>query len=138
MTMSKISLDTNILIYSHEQPDLFKRNIALDKLDLSPVISTQVLSEYINVLRRLYKIPKQELITLCCGNIEGCIIQPVTVSTLKLAGQIIHRYDLQLFDSIIVASSIEAGCEILYSEDMQHNLIIEKQLRIINPFVSQV
>jgi len=30
--------------------------------------------------------------------------------------------------------SIEAGCEILYSEDMQHNLLIEQKLRIVNPF----
>jgi len=133
--MTKIALDTNILIYCHEQPDLIKRNIALDKLDSSPVISTQVLSEYINVLKRLYKIPKQELIALCLGNIEGCFIQPVTVSTLKLAEQIISNYDLQLFDSVIVASSIEAGCKILYSEDMQHNLIIERRLKIINPFI---
>jgi predicted nucleic acid-binding protein len=133
--MTKIALDTNILIYSHQTSNLKKRDIALNKLDFSPVISTQVLSEYINVLKRLMKISKQELMTLCLGNIEGCKIQSVTISTLKLAEYIINRYDLQLFDSIIVASSLEAGCEILYSEDMQHNLVIDEKLKIINPFI---
>ena len=135
MIMNKIAIDTNILIYCHEEPNFIKRNIALNKLDLSPVISSQVLSEYINVLKRITKLPKQELIALCLGNIEGCKIQSVTISTLKLAEQIIHLYDLQIFDSIIVASALEADCEILYSEDMQHNLIIKEKLKIINPFI---
>jgi predicted nucleic acid-binding protein len=69
------------------------------------------------------------------GNLEGCIIQPVRISTLHSAEHIVHNYDLQIFDSIIVASAIEAGCEILYSEDMQHNMEIERQLKIINPFI---
>jgi len=29
----------------------------------------------------------------------------------------------------------EANCEILYSEDLQHNQLIEKKLRIVNPFI---
>jgi predicted nucleic acid-binding protein len=54
---------------------------------------------------------------------------------MKLAEQIIRRYDFQIFDSIIVASSIGAGCEILYSEDMQHNIRIHDRLNILNPFL---
>jgi predicted nucleic acid-binding protein len=54
--------------------------------------------------------------------------------TLEKALFLINRYDFQLFDSLIVASSLQAGCTILYSEDMQHNLLVENQLRIINPF----
>ena len=135
MITTKVSLDTNILVYTHDIANSYKRSVALNKLDLSPIISTQAISEYINVLRRLYKISKQELIDLCLGNLEGCIIQQVAFSTLKLAKKIVAGYDLQLFDSIIVASSLEAGCEILYSEDMQHNLVVEKKLKIVNPFI---
>jgi predicted nucleic acid-binding protein len=53
---------------------------------------------------------------------------------LEFADYFIQRYNFQIFDSIIVASSFQAGCDILYSEDMQHNMIVEKQLKIINPF----
>ena len=38
--------------------------------------------------------------------------------------------------NIIVASALENGCSILYSEDMQHELNIENQLTIKNPFIS--
>ena len=37
---------------------------------------------------------------------------------------------------MIVASALEAKCEILYSEDMQHGQIIEGKLKIINPLTS--
>lgn len=34
-----------------------------------------------------------------------------------------------------VASALEAGCKILYSEDLQNEQIVENQLLIINPFL---
>ena len=40
-----------------------------------------------------------------------------------------------LRDSIVVASALEAGCDRLYTEDMQHGLIVENQLKIVNPFL---
>jgi len=45
------------------------------------------------------------------------------------------RYDFQIFDAIIVASALESGCQVLYSEDMQHNMKINGQLTIVNPFL---
>ena len=31
---------------------------------------------------------------------------------------------------------IETNCHILYSEDLQHGLVLEKRMEIINPFIS--
>jgi len=135
MTMTNLALDTNILIYSHDQDDLYKQNIARDLMLKYPVVSAQVVSEYINVLRRMTFIPKDKLLGLCAQALENARIYPVNVSVIRLAEQILHRYKLQIFDSIIIASSIAAGCEILYSEDMQHNLVINEKLTIINPFI---
>ncbi len=50
-------------------------------------------------------------------------------------GSLIKKYDLQLFDAMIVSAALEAGCEILYTEDMHHQLLVEAKLRIINPFI---
>ncbi len=38
------------------------------------------------------------------------------------------------YDSLIVATALESECTILYSEDMQDGLLIENQLKIVNPF----
>ena len=53
-------------------------------------------------------------------SIEMCVLQPVGFTTLKYARNLLDRYDVQLFDSIIVVSALEADCQILYSEDFQH------------------
>jgi len=99
------------------------------------VVSAQVVSEYINVLRRIMAIPKDNLLGLCAKTLEKLRICPVNVDTIRVAEYIVKRYDLQIFDSIIAASALEAGCEILYSEDMQHNLVINERLKIVNPFI---
>lgn len=39
------------------------------------------------------------------------------------------------FDSLMLATAIEAECSIFYSEDLQHNQVIEKKLTILNPFL---
>ncbi|MDR3184378.1 MAG: PIN domain-containing protein [Prevotellaceae bacterium] len=135
MSTTKSALDTNVLIYSHSQDDLFKQDIARNLIVRSPVVSTQVLSEYINVLKRVMSLSKKELLSLCIKTFAHSDIYPVGMDTLKAAEQIIQRYDLQIFDSIVVAAAIEAGCDVLYTEDMSHNLVINNQLTIINPFL---
>jgi predicted nucleic acid-binding protein len=133
--MSRFALDTNILIYSHDKTNYYKQDKARDLIVQSPVISTQVISEYINVLKRIMPLGKDNLFNLCIQTLEKCHIHSISISTMKLAEQIIRYYDLQIFDSVIVASAIEADCEILYSEDMQHNIRIYDKLNIINPFL---
>lgn len=56
--------------------------------------------------------------------------------TVKRACAIGSRYGYAFYDSLIIASALEAGCEILYSEDLQHMQVIDHKLQIINPFVS--
>jgi predicted nucleic acid-binding protein len=46
-----------------------------------------------------------------------------------------YKYNFSYYDSIIVATALENECNVIYSEDMQHNQLIENQLRIINPFI---
>ena len=133
--MNKFALDTNILIYSHDNNAHGKQNIARDLIVRSPVICSQTLAEYISVLRRVIKIPKAFIINACMPNLKHCQIQVVDIETLQTAEHLIQRYDFQIFDAIIVASALETGCNTLYSEDMQHNMKIERKLSIINPFL---
>jgi len=133
--MNKFALDTNILIYSHDENSVVKQNIARDLIVRSPVVCTQVLSEYISVLKRIMKIHKTMIINACMPNLKHCQIKAVDIATLQTAERLIHRYDFQLFDAIIVASALENGCQTLYSEDMQHKMVIDRKLSIINPFL---
>jgi len=133
--MSKIALDSNVLIYCHSFENEDKKLIARALFKENPVVSSQVVSEYINVIKRNLKLTKLELMQLCSLWLEKCTVQPVVLSTIKLAQNLIVKYDFQVFDSIIVAAALEADCNILYSEDMHNDLVIENKLKIINPFI---
>ena len=133
--MSKIALDSNILIYNHSLDFADKRDIVRKFFNENPIVSSQVISEYLNVMKRNFHMQKSELMNLCFVWLEKCIVQPVVLSTLKLSQNLVNYYDFQIFDGIIVASALEAGCEILYSEDLHNGLIVENKLKIINPFV---
>ena len=135
ITNKTIALDTNVLVYCHSNDEPDKQKIAESFFALYPVISTQVISEYINVIKRKLKLPKNEILDICLQNIELCMLQPVSITTLKYARYLIECYDFQLFDSIIVASALEANCHILYSEDIHHGLVVENRMEIINPFI---
>jgi len=112
-----------------------KRLIARDFFKENPVVSSQVISEYLNVMKRIFKMQKLELMQLCSIWLEKCYVQPVILSTIKLAQDLVSKYDFQVFDGIIVAAALEADCDILYSEDMQNGQIIEDILKIVNPFI---
>ena len=136
MIMNKtIAIDTNVLVYCHSYSEPDKQKVATNLFALSPVISTQVLSEYLNVIKRKLKLPKDEIMDVCMQNLEMCKIQPVSFTTLKSARNLLDRYDFQLFDSIVVAAALEANCHILYSEDLHHGLFVENRMKIINPFI---
>jgi predicted nucleic acid-binding protein len=48
-----------------------------------------------------------------------------------------HRpegYNLSIYDAMIAASALHADCDTLWSEDMQHGMVLDDRLRIVNPF----
>jgi len=131
---NKVALDTNVLIYLHDNSDLLKRTVAQNLLADQPAISTQVISEYLNTTRRLLNLTKEELLIQTAELFTGCTIIPVLPHTLLFAAELVKQYKFQLFDAIIVAAAIEEQCGILYSEDMQHKLVVNNKLTILNPF----
>ena len=134
MTSSRAAVDTNVLVHLYDDVNAAKRTRAEEVLAARPVISPQVVSEYLNVTRRLLRLPKADLMHRCSAVFMRCEISPLGHSTILLGQQLLHRYDFQLFDALVVAGALEARCDVLYSADFQHNQLIEGRLRIFNPF----
>jgi predicted nucleic acid-binding protein len=65
-----------------------------------------------------------------------CQLVPVDVQTHDRALQIAERYGFSVYDALIVAAALLAGCDTLYSEDLQAGQRIDRQLTVINPFLS--
>ncbi len=129
----KVFLDTNILIYSFS---IDKGEIIRNIIDTTPYlqISTQVLNEFINASLRKNILTISEVIEHCKKYISSYNLSLIFPSTINYALEIKKKYKYSYYDSLIVSTAIESDCEILYTEDLQHNQIIEDKLTIINPF----
>ncbi len=132
----RYALDSNVLIYLHEKDAGSQKRIIAQRLVVdNPVISPQVVSEYLNVCRKRLAMDKAEAMDALMQWFPYAFLTDFSQGVYQHAQKLIKRYQFQLFDGVIVAYALSAECNTLYSEDMQHNLLVEKSLRIINPFV---
>ncbi|MCL2021798.1 MAG: PIN domain-containing protein [Betaproteobacteria bacterium] len=98
-------------------------------------ISVQVSNEVCNIMRRKYQYTWAQVERFLSVIRAQCPVEPLTEATHDTARQLAERYRLNLYDALIAAAALLAGCDTLYSEDMQHGLLLEGRLRIINPFI---
>jgi predicted nucleic acid-binding protein len=61
------------------------------------------------------------------------VVVEVSKAVLLKASALREQYSLSFWDSTIVSSALSAEAAILYSEDMQDELMVENRMRIINP-----
>ena len=59
---------------------------------------------------------------------------PLTLATHEAALALASQHSVSLYDALVVASALEADCDTLLSEDMQHGRVIDARLTITNPF----
>lgn len=136
MRDKRFFLDTNILIYAYTNQDDRKGVIANSLITSNKaMISVQVVNEFCHTLRR--KFPEQYArIELVLAELSILLpVAPLTLMTAKSAMYLSRQYALSYYDSLIVSSAAEAACQIVLSEDMQHDLSIDGRLRIQNPFL---
>lgn len=131
----KVFLDTNILIYGYSEDEPDKRQRAIDCVRSGEAwISTQVVNETINVLKRKFSLSYSRIRDAVQEISEGFQIAIVSVNTIEISLNLAERYQYSYFDSLILASALEMGCQTLYSEDLQDGQRIENQLTIVDPF----
>jgi len=130
-----VFFDTTVLVYLIASGDP-STQVAEPLLAKGGMISVQVLNEFANVATRKMRLSWQETeraltaIRAFCGPPMS-----LAVATHDSALHIAKRYRFHIYDSLIIASAIDAGCSVLYSEDMQHGQVINS-LTIRNPFLS--
>ncbi len=132
----KIFVDTNIWLYAFMEKESKKTEIARKIINTnteSISLSVQVLNEIcINLIKKADYL--EEEIRKLINNLQNVYdIYPITVEDSLKASEVRSRFYISYWDSLIIASALNNRCNILYSEDMQHNQIIEG-LKIINPF----
>jgi predicted nucleic acid-binding protein len=94
----------------------------------------QVLNEFASVATRKLDMTHAEVRDVLAPIRAICQVHALTEVTHELGVQVAERYRLSIYDGMIAAAALDAGCTTLFSEDMQDGLLIERSLRIRNPF----
>ncbi|MBW1880301.1 MAG: PIN domain-containing protein [Deltaproteobacteria bacterium] len=132
-------LDTNILVYSFDETDRRKREGAREliaaALEGAGTISFQVVQEFLNVALRKFARPMTideaqdyldaVLVPLCRVHSEPDLYREALAARL--------RWRFSFYDSLIVAAALRSGCDILYSEDLQHGQQLGR-VTVMDPF----
>lgn len=135
--MSKIFIDTNILVYCIDYHDPAKQKasrLLLQTLgnDHSGVISTQVMQEFFVVGTK--KLAADPLLVKdilhSFENFETVIVTPEIIKE-AIDCSIINR--LSFWDALIVATAESAKCERIWTEDLNHGQVI-RGVKIENPY----
>jgi len=133
----KVFVDTNVLVYLYSNSEKQKQKIAKRLIfdsDLDIFISTQVLGEFTNVLYKKYDYAISTVKKAITDFKNNFSVHSIKTETVDRALDMMQTYKYSYWDSLIIASAIENNCSILYSEDFQHNQILEKSLKILNLF----
>lgn len=127
-------LDTNILVYAlSEEP---KAEVAQSIMIEPFIVSVQALNEFANVGRKKLKLSWkriEEAIDDISATASAIIVldKQATMAALKL----VQRYNLAFYDALMLATALNANCSRYYSEDLQHGLLVDGSLTVINPFL---
>ena len=132
----KAFLDTNLLIYLYSDSEPQKRNTAYQVLNGHDcTTSIQALNEASNVWFKKCGWNGQKIkehinnIELVCHEILA-----VQKNTIVKALEIKDRYSYSYYDCLMLSSALEGQCNVIFTEDMQDEQIIDDKLAILNPF----
>jgi predicted nucleic acid-binding protein len=134
--MGSSFFDTNVLIYlaSNDQAKADRAELLIGD---GGAISVQVLNELANVSRRKMQMSWRETHAFLSTMRDLLAVHPLTVETHDTGLALAERYGLSTYDAMIAAAALQADCDILWSEDMQHGISLDGRLRVLNPFASQ-
>jgi len=129
-------VDSNVWLYAfiqtQAQDKTAKAKIIIQSSRI--IVSSQVIKEVcVNLIKKagLDEFSVRSLIESFYGKYQVALINQ---ESLLKASELRDRYLFSYWDSLIVACALLEGATIVYSEDMQADLLVENRLQIINPF----
>lgn len=126
-------VDTNILLHLLSS-DTAKADRAEAVLAGRIVINVQVLNEFANVARRKMRLEWSAIEQALRDIRRFAEVFPLTLETHQRAIALASRHQLTVYDAMIAAAALEAGCETLASEDFSTGQRLDGRLTVRNPF----
>lgn len=125
--------DSNVVLYL-ASGDAAKADRAERLIAAGGTVSVQVLNEIANVVRRKMHMTWAETQAFLDTIRAVLRVEPLTVETHEIGLALAERHGLSIYDAMIAAAALLAGCDTLWSEDMHHGALLDRRLRITDPF----
>lgn len=135
-------VDTNLWVYRLDRREADKSAFVHDWLrelatEHEIVVSTQVMIELRSVVTRKFEPPLSADDTRVALEVLGAFEVVGAHSSLVLdAHELAVRERLSWFDALILESAIRSSCDVLYSEDFDHQRRFGP-LTVLNPFLDE-
>ena len=130
--------DTNVVVYAFGKHDP-RGQVAETLIAAGGALSIQILNEFVSVARRKLGRSWEDvrraltILRILCPDPV-----PLTLETHEAALRIAEKHGYGIYDALVIASALEAGCATLYSEDLHDGQTFDGQLTIRNPFTRQL
>ena len=135
----RIAFDTNILFCIEASADdprhVIARELHSRLLPTSIVIPAQVIGELYRVLVRKAQVSRSIASSIVSSWHLSYEIAETDADSLSMAIELATTHQLEIWDAVVLASAVNAGCRILFSEDLHHGFSWA-DITVINPFHS--
>jgi predicted nucleic acid-binding protein len=139
MSIMRVALDTNILVYAEGLNGLIKKQATLELMQKLPqdliVLPAQTLGELFNVLVRKAARSPEEARSAVLSWRDSYDVADTTAKIVIAATDLASQHRLGIWDSVILATAADAGCRLLLSEDMQDGFTWTG-VTVANPFAA--
>jgi len=130
-------IDSNVLIYVADDTDVVKQHVARSIVrdaitTLGFMVSAQVINEFCAVSHRKLKKSTDEVYGFL-EIFERIKTVPVLPAWTRRALEIRERYNLQFYDSLLLAAAEANGCDEIYTEDLSDGQVY-CGIKAVNPF----
>ena len=126
-------LDSNVILYLASGQEA-KANRAEQLVTIGGTINIQVLNEIANVSRRkmgMSWLETRNFLLMIRGLLK---VEPLTSEIHDEGIDLAKRYGISVYDAMIASAALLAECDTLFSEAFQDGLLIDRRLRVVNPF----
>lgn len=137
----KAFFDTNVVVYADDGNAGSKRGRAIALIEAhvrsaSLVLSTQVLLEAYNALVRAALLDKEGALAVVEALAEERVVTTDAAFVVR-AIRLAQRHRLSHWDGMIVQAAVDAGCTVLFSEDLHAGMRFG-DVEVVNPFLDAV
>ena len=130
-------IDTNVFVYAADSKNSAKRTIARNLITAAVAsggcrISVQVLNEFASVAARKLGLTVDE-IKAYLELFRALPVIPVATDVTEKGLDVMKRYGLQFYDSLLLVSASESGCDEFISEDLNDGQV-DCGMKVVTPF----